>query len=227
MPGSVKFTKVSNHNGCAIDYTSAFNMAATSQTYAVWFYSDGLVGSTLSTIIGEGNSVNHLPLYILHSSSKFLSYYEGSVRATSSTTFTANKWWFLASTFDGGSGSGVARLYVGDQTTPVALEATSGSFTITTSSNQFSLGSYLRPTSAYYNSGKSSNMHIYDRALSLNELREIQYHPNSIPDCYIYSDLMEDSSFGLDKSGNGRNGTAISGSQTVTSSVEGPPVTFP
>jgi len=67
-----------------------------------------------------------------------------------------------------------------------------------------------------------SDLHVYNRQLSKDEINEIMYNPNSIPGAYIYSPIWG-SSPEQDLSGNGRDGT-VTGTATST---DGPPISFP
>jgi hypothetical protein len=229
MAASVNFTKLSNTDGVSLEFdTSIINFGDTSHTIAVWVNLHAKTGTLFAAIAGASSSTtNFLPLHWQYSSDKIRVFYNNAEQILGSTALSLNTWYFLAVTFDGGSGSGTLRYYQGDKDNKVVLDGSKASLNINSSLYGFAWGQYRAGSATrYYWEGDMAYGHLYDRALSLEELQELQLNPDGIPGALAYTSLTDDNDWGSDISGNGNDATEYSGSQSLTASTDGPPVLF-
>lgn len=199
--------------------TGLYDNAGTSFTYLVWFKVDVAfpVGGFRSLI--TGTDARFAPM-LISSSDNIRVYLDGAYRITSATTIDDLTWYCAALTFDGGSGSGVARLYQSEGSDDLILTETSSAFDITISNTGIRTGFY--PAGATFDFlGSVAYLHNYNRVLSINELNEIKNKPGSIVDSLVSYHPMFCSASNIDYSGNGNNGS-VTGSPTPDTS--GPPV---
>jgi hypothetical protein len=138
------------------------------------------------------------------------------------TVISTGTWYFLASTFDGGSGSGDLKLYVGTGNQDLAVEATKTVDISLGVSDDIGVAFY-RPADIAGYDGLLSHVKIYNRDLSIGELKEVLLNPFSVPKGNIIHLPMTGSDPGKDVSGNGNDFTATG---TPVGSTSGPPVSY-
>lgn len=206
--------------GGYITYSSLFEIKDTSWTKFIWFRWEGAAGSTACCVLGT-NTAN-TSLFIFYSDNTLRVLLDGAYRITTGGPVVANVWTCVAITFDGGSGSGTPKLYFGDVDTTIALDVTASSLDLTTAGTSYVVGAF-NSTDWHFN-GQLSNYHLYDRALSLEELQELQFNPGSIKgNLVVYAPINDSTDFGI----NLVDGTSGTVGGTLNSSAFGPPVHFP
>jgi hypothetical protein len=225
MASSVDLDKTDSTTGDYYTVDDIIDYRATSHTLVSWFYWEGETGGdVLDNIFGSKGATDYAIMHVQYSTDKLRVFYNIE-RIVSTTTITTNKWYFGAITFDGGSGSGQARLYIGDIDTDATLESTSGAFDITWDhESDIAIGGYYSGASRVFK-GQLAYVHVYNTNLSLEQIQEIQRKPGSITSNLLgYYPMINETDLGKDYSGNGNDLTAVN---SPSASNNGPPVFFP
>lgn len=144
--------------------------------------------------------------------------YQGStgtwIYSTNTTTFTTNKWWYSAFTFNSANAAGSRwKIYTGDLTTIAAQESvsvtTEGSGTHDDSGGNAVFGninvggSFTRAIQ-----GNIAFVGIWNREMTIGEIRQQQFHPHSNSGCVVFNFCgFNGTSTQYDWSGNNNNGT--------------------
>lgn len=169
----------------------------------------GLWGSTSSST---------LPVY-LHNTNVVASAIDNSYLISSGYSIATVQWYFLTLTFDGGSGSGTRRAYIGSESSTLT-ETNTKVDDFSTAENTLRVHRWYN--TGYANAAKIAYLRVYSTNLSLYEMQELMYKPFDIVNPSLEGDypLLTDSS-AEDHSGNGKDWT-ING--TPEASSDGPPV---
>lgn len=216
--------------GSGIVYSDLTDMDSASQcTIAGWIYFDTTGAGHY--LIGKG-----MPSFITTSYMMFLDngpklqlivrnpsgQWDGNLGDTNFfTTYSTGEWLFVAATWDYNGGSRVIKLYVNGAEDPSSSRNTDNISTLGNDTGSFGIGD--GPASNFALDGKISYVHVYDRALSIEEIQEIQEKPGSIAQNLVYFLPLIDAAY-TDWQGNAGSTSSTTG---VSSSSLGPPVFFP
>jgi len=204
-----------------IDISGQINIKDNSFTILCWFNWDGeITGNTLDSLIcwsGEQSATIH----VYWANDNIRSVEQGVERFLSANNLVSTStWYYVAATFDGGSGSGSIRVYFGEASDNVTLLGTSGSFDITSDTTTLQISNY-NGNDQFRFDGKMAYVQIYDDALSIEQLQDIKWNPFSVIENNNGIYPLFDSSSGTDYSSAGIDGTP-SGSPNISNL--GPPV---
>lgn len=148
-------------------------------------------------------------------------------RATTSSSFTTNstllvinQWLFLCFTYDiNGSAGNVGHIYKGTLSSPVAeatySTSTDGSGALKGDDSALNMKLYNAASDQRGIDGKGGWFGLWNRALSLSELKSIQFHPRVTSGCVGFYRLGDNGTgTQRDFSGNGNNGTVTGATQS-------------
>lgn len=143
---------------------------------------------------------------------------------SSSLALTTSAWQCVACTFSDSVGSGKAHIYKGDLATilaePTYSANTDGSGTVRTEAGgTYLIGDRNSGGAISVNSSFAGSIAVamfFNRALSLGELKSLQFHPSKLSGCVGYYQLgFDGTSTQPDWSGTGNAGTVTSATQSA------------
>lgn len=203
-----------------------FDLRDNSFTLAAWINSDSIASYSYQGLMANWNGGGS-PMMGLRNTG-VVAFWRGGARGgwLNGGSISDGTWYFVAITFDGGSGSGTPRVYSGTDPSDFALDNSGSSvdFPAGTTDTEISIGAYWSSDLSNGYDGQLAHAHMYNRALSLEELKQIMAVPGSIQNGLEGYYPMFTTSPLVDLSGNGNDATQTG---SLGTSTDGPPVHFP
>lgn len=188
-------------------------------TYLLWVYPTTLTNNR--GFVGKGNTTKNFKLNGTGGNLQIV-----VARATTSTSYitndtplsTLNKWYCIATSFESAAAAGeVVNIYSGDLSTTVAERtygtSTDGSGAVTTDASASLIVGNNASGTAFQ--GRIAVCLIWNRKLTLGEIKDQQFHPHKTSGCVLYSICgYNGTGTQADLSGSGNNGTVTGATQS-------------
>mgnify|MGYP001576581464 FL=1 len=190
-----------------IEVANVFNTQTNPLSQLCWVYPDsyahlGATGNEANVFVQRGAGGVTWMNVDRRNGNQVLSSFLGGVNTFATTDILVGQWYFLGVTVDS-LATRTIRLYVN------AVMETSRTVTVASATGVYRLGKAISPDDAREEwDGLIAHMHLYNRVLSADEMRQVMSLPGSVSNgLQLYMPLSGWNAPEIDLSGNNRTGT--------------------